>query len=166
MHSELNGAYPLPVEQAFCSTPDECRRVDVLFIGAGIGLACVAYLMARLRAMGVTLSMAVAEAGPFDLLGHVAHTRFSRIPFIKMPERMGGRLSVWGVSTPRPPEAMLSRYPYEQDDLIARFEAVEAELGVPQPIPMSGRELERSVLDRLGRWQGFVPKVHTVAATL
>jgi hypothetical protein len=56
--------YPLRVEQAYCSTPEECRRVDVPVVGSAVRLGSVPHLLERARAMGIAPTMAVADAEP------------------------------------------------------------------------------------------------------
>jgi hypothetical protein len=95
--------------------------------------------------------VAVVDAGPFDLLTHMAHAQgFPRIPFLKAgTERLGGKLSQWGLSAPRVPAQLLRQWPYEATDLLRRFETVEAELSVPDPVPYSGRTLEMELLSTM-----------------
>lgn len=146
-------AYPLAVENIYCQHPDSCRDVDVLFIGGGIGLSCVRHLQEHAeRHLGESLRIAVVDAGPLDLLTHVANTKFPRRPIIEAGmERFGGMLSLWGVFVPRPPEPSLRTWPYPYDDLIRRFQRAEAEMGADDPLPMSGRILESELLDLLER---------------
>ncbi len=75
----------------------------------------------------------MADAGPMDLLTHMAHVPgFPRHPILRAgTERFGGKLTVWGTSTPRPPEWLLKLWPYEETDLARRFNAVEADC--PRP---------------------------------
>jgi hypothetical protein len=143
---------PTIAESFYCATPDDCREVDVLIVGAGIGLASVEYLMRRMKAqLGKPLRVAVVDAGPFDLPTHLGNTRLDRHPFLRAPElgRVGGRLALWGLSTPRPPEATLRRWAYPYDDLTRRFHELEHEMGIDDPIPCSAGLLEAELTGRL-----------------
>jgi hypothetical protein len=103
-----------------------------------------------------------------------------RFPILKeAAPHFGGKLSLWGSSTPRPPKKFLSCFPYTTEDLDRRFSSVEAEIGVFDQVPYSGRELESKIssllvnafpghairaaplaIDRFGRrWSaiGYVP---------
>jgi len=143
--------YSTTQENLYCTSPDECSSPDILMIGSAIPLAVLPYLVAEARdRLGRIPSIVVADAGPMDLLGHVAHDRgFVRHPFVQAPERVGGRLSLWGLSTPRPPLDSLKQWPYDYDQLLDRFEAVENELGVHDRIPFSDRKLEHELFQRL-----------------
>ena len=94
VHNELH--YPLRIEQVYCSSPQQCRHVDVLFVGAAIGLSCVPYLLQRAQhELDAPLRIAVVDAGPLDLFTHMAHTTFPRWPLLQMStERFGGKLSL------------------------------------------------------------------------
>jgi hypothetical protein len=122
-------------------------------IGSAIPLAVLPYLVAEAkRRLDRIPSIVVADAGPMDLLGHLAHDRgFVRHPFVKAPERVGGRLALWGLSTPRPPLDCLRKWPFDYDHLVKRFGAVEDELGVHDRIPFSDRILEHRLFQSLER---------------
>lgn len=143
--------YPLTAERIYCSRPGACRFVDVLIVGSAIGLAVVRYLLDQhSRLSSAPLRVVVADAGPLDILTHMAHTRFPRGPFLKpWGDHFGGRLGFWGMSTPRPPDDILRRWPYDYGDLLSRFSAVETALGVPDPVPQSGGNLELHLLSHL-----------------
>src|SRR5258708_5004368 len=101
-------------ERLYCSRPIDCLRPDVFMIGSAIRMSIMNYLVQQATCLlGYIPSVVVADAGPMDVLGHLAHCRgFIRHPFVKTPERMGGRLSLWGLSTPRPPIETLKAWPY------------------------------------------------------
>lgn len=142
-------AYESAIECEFCATPATCLDADVVLIGSAITLASVRYLIEQARAnLGRPLRVAVLEAGPLDLLTHLSNTGFPRGEIIRAgTERVGGKLALWGVSTPRPPNLM--DWPYPFDELCQRFAAVERLLGVPDPIPASGLKLEAALLAKL-----------------
>ena len=143
--------YTLMSEQQYCSLPDDCLSPDILFIGSAIGLASADYLRQEAKnVLGHVPRIVIAEAGPFELWSHVGDVPgVRRLAYIKNPGRVGGDLTVWGVSTPRPRDNRLSDYPYPKLDLIRRFESVEKEMGVHEPIPMSGGDLELRLLGQL-----------------
>jgi hypothetical protein len=144
-------AYDLLAEQQYCSVPADCLSPDVLIIGSAIGSSAADYLrQAAKNVLGFVPEIVIAEAGPFELWNHVGDVPgVKRLPYIKNPGRVGGDLTVWGVSTPRPRDNRLSDYPYPRADLIQRFETVESEMGVGEPIPMSGGDLELRLLGQL-----------------
>ena len=96
--------YPLIAEDSYCAAPDECATADVLFVGAGINLSCVGYVLAQARSvLPQDLRVVVLDAGPLDLRTHLGNTRIPRYHFLKADlNRIGGRLALWGLSTPRP----------------------------------------------------------------
>src|SRR4051794_39948562 len=96
-------SYPLAAERRFATSPDRCRQVDVLIVGAGIGLASVGYLMDQAdRILGRPLRVAVADEGPLDLLTHMDHVPgFSRGDLLDATRHVGGKLTHWGASAPR-----------------------------------------------------------------
>lgn len=137
-------------ENLYCAPITDCLEPDVLAIGTAIPLCVSKYLLGSLRARGVSAKIVYSDMGPMDLLTHMAHARgFVRHPFVRSPERMGGRLSLWGLSTPRPPVEELRSWPYDFTELSAHFDAVEAEMGVHDAIPLSIRKLEQAVFARL-----------------
>jgi hypothetical protein len=144
-------SYPLISEREYCSLPGDCLAPDVLFIGSAIGSASADYMRKAAKAvLGYVPKIVIAEAGPFDLWGHLGDTPGARrLPYIKNPGRVGGDLTVWGVSTPRPRDNKLDEYPYPKPDLLRRFESMEREMGVHEPIPMSGGDLELRLLGQL-----------------
>src|SRR5207248_7242607 len=128
---------PLVAEQQYCSLPGDCLSPDVLFIGSAIGAAAADYMRQEAKkVLGYVPQIVIAEAGPFELWCHLADIPGARrLAYIKKLGRVGGDLLVWGVSTPRPRESRLADYPYSKADLLRRFEAVEKEMGVHEPIP-------------------------------
>jgi hypothetical protein len=139
-------------EDLFCTHPGRCPNLDMAILGSSVGLVAARHSIRYAKeVLGRNPVVGVFDAGPFDHLSHMANNPgFRRVPFIRGgTERVGGKSTVWGVSTPRPPTWILDRWPYPKDDLTRRFEAVEAELGVADPTPGSGGPLERIVLDRL-----------------
>lgn len=147
----IESTYPTFIESRYCSSPVQRADVDVLLIGAGINLSMVSYLLAQAKRAGKQLNIVVADAGPMDLLTHMAHTTIPRRPFIAAGamERFGGKLPFFGVSTPRPLEEFLRRWPYDYGMLNARFAAMEEEMGVNDAIPKSGSVLQNSLLTKL-----------------
>jgi len=91
------------------------------------------------------------------MLTHLSNTTFPRLGFLRGgTDRVGGKLALWGVSAPRPPEHILRQWPYDYSDLCRRFQNVEKCLGVPDQIPDSGKELEMRLLERLrGEFESF-----------
>jgi len=142
--------YLSPYEKEYCATPERCLRPEVLFLGSAVGLSAAAYLSTicpRLRP-----GIVVADSGGLDLLTHVSNMDVPRFPLLKeAAAHFGGKLCLWGTSAPRPPIEFLSRFPYAVEDLDRRFSLVETELGVPDPVPYSRRELESGVCRRLTR---------------
>lgn len=133
---------PSAFESRYGSNPLQCHDLDILFIGSGIGLALVSYLLQKVGG-GSDLRIAVADAGPFDLITHVAHTDYPRFPFIREGmERIGGKLSLWGASAPRPRREILKLWPYDLNDLERRFDIVENQMGVSDLTPKSNGILQ------------------------
>jgi hypothetical protein len=151
MSEPRSNLYPLPAENLFCVPPGACTDIDILFIGSGIALGSLPYLYRQAAAAGLRLNVVVLDAGPLDLQTHLAHTGWPRQPFLHRAsmERVGGKLSLWGMSTPRPPLDYLLRWPYPSAELQRHFAEVEADLGVPEPIPAAGRSLETTLLAEL-----------------
>ena len=142
--------YEQPYEKSFCAVPAACRRPEVLFLGSGVGLWAASSLSGRLPGLGGGL--AVVDRGGLEVLTHVGNTDFPRYPLLRARRPLfGGLLSQWGVSAPRPPADYLARFPYPSADLMARFARVEAELGVPDSIPMGCGALQERLMDRLTR---------------
>ncbi|HYH65096.1 MAG TPA: hypothetical protein VD866_10420 [Urbifossiella sp.] len=143
--------YPLRAERVYGTHPRRCRSVDVLIVGSAVGLSSARYLFDRHRSRSSTpLRIAVADSGPMDLLTHFAHTNHPRGPHMHpWTPHFGGRLGFWGMSTPRPPEDILRRWPYDYAELLNRFNQVEAAIGVLDPVPKSGGNLELHLLSQL-----------------
>src|SRR5438067_2265874 len=137
MSSAPQSDYPLPAERIYGTRPARCRVVDVLIIGSAIGLAVVRSLLNLYRRLTpAPLRVAVVDVGRMDILTHMAHTKHPRGPFLKTwDDHFGGRLGFWGMSTPRPPDDILRRWPYDYDGLLRRFRAAEVALGVPDSVP-------------------------------
>ena len=143
--------YPLAAERVYATHPGRCRAVHVLFVGSAIALGSVRYLLDQFRALsGDPIRVAVADAGPLDILTHMAHQTGPRAPFLaNWTDHFGGKLGFWGMSTPRPPADRLATWPYDQADLTRRFESVEKRLGVHDIVPLAARDLELELLARL-----------------
>lgn len=140
--------YSSPFDKEYCAKPEDCARPKVLFLGSGIGLSAAAYL-SSIRP-DLRSSIVVADVGGLDILTHVSNTDMPRFPLLREgAPHLGGKLSLWGSSCPRPPLEFLSRFPYLAEDLDRRFSEIEMELGVHDPIPYSGLELHSAVCDRL-----------------
>jgi hypothetical protein len=138
-------------EEIYGVDPAECTDLDILCVGAGVGLAAMPYLceLAQ-RELRRQPRIAVVEAGRFDLACHMAHTGMPRRPVLdRGTGRVGGKLTNWGMSAPRPPEYCLRQWPYSYADLMHRFKALEDEMGVSDPVPLSGLHLEQTVRERL-----------------
>lgn len=144
-------SYPLIHERTYCSSPAGSLEPDIVFVGSGIGLASASYLMRVCQEHSIPIpKIVVLDAGPFDLHCHLGDLPgYARLPFIQSPERLGGKLSIWGVSIPRPREDRLALYPYPINDLRRRFVDVEREMGGPDSIPESGKNLELELLSTL-----------------
>lgn len=139
----------LTFERLYASTPADCRRCDLLVIGSGIGLAVAAHLVDTYGGQFGS-RIVVVDAGPLDVITHFAHSRFPRHPVLRLDEqRVGGRLTLWGMSAPRPRETELARWPYDVADLTRRFELFERLLGVADVTPLSDRALYSAVHARL-----------------
>jgi hypothetical protein len=139
------------LENAYCSPPGQAQDADVVVVGSGIGLAAVQHFAQHLQQHSIPLpKIAVLDAGPFDLPCHLGDLPgFNRFPFIQQPERLGGKLSIWGVSIPWPRDDRLALYPYSVAELRRRFVAAATEMGGPEPIPKSGKDLELTLLNAL-----------------
>ncbi len=142
------------LERAYCKTPIDCQSPIVAVLGAGIGLDFAHQLEQYYTALGHPLSpnsLAIFDAGGLDLLTHLSNTGLPRLNLIQCGlERVGGKTALWGMCTPRPPKERLIKWPYPLADLQSRFQRFECAMGVPEPIPLSGRNLEGELIKRLG----------------
>lgn len=146
----MTDTYPLVREQTYCSPPLHLQP-DILFVGSGIGLAALWHLVEYCRRQRLPCpTIVVVDAGPFDQECHIGdNPGYCRSRYIRSPERLGGKLVIWGVSTPRPRHDRLSQWPYPIDDIERRFDEVERDMGVPDQIPFSGGNLELVILNTL-----------------
>ncbi len=144
----MTAPYPFIHERTYCSMPADSLNPDIVFVGSGIGLSAAWHLVWFCREHSIPIpKIVVLDAGPFDLPCHLGDLPgYARFPFIQSPERLGGKLSIWGVSIPRPREDRLALYPYPLDDLRQRFAEIEQEMGGPDAIPESGATLESELL--------------------
>lgn len=164
--SEVDGMQPVTqLENDYCTPPAECLEPDVAIVGSAIGTyAARQMIRAAQEEAGRIPSVSVLEAGPFDLMGHVGdHPGYDRGGFIGRPERLGGKLMVWGVSTPRPRSRQLNDWLWDCEEIDTRFAQVEAELGVPEPIPMSAKDLELRLIAQL---RNALPDANVAVAPL
>lgn len=145
--------YRSALEQAYCQTPADCRSPRTLIIGAGLGLDLASQLIGHLDKTGCSFEpgeIAVMDAGGLDLLTHLGNTELPRINMIQQGlERVAGRTVFWGLQSPRPAEERLKDWPFDLCDLKRRFDRFEREMGIPEPVPLSGRTLDAKLIDIL-----------------
>jgi hypothetical protein len=139
---------PSALEAAFGSNP--IASPTLVVIGAGLGLDLAVQVSDLLEEAGhgplKPGEISVFDAGPLDLTQHLGNSRLPRIDLIKQGfERVGGKTPFWGTVSYRPAKDRLEEWPYPYEVLESRFEGSEREMGVPEPIPSSGRLLDRAL---------------------
>lgn len=157
--------YSTDVEEIYASNPNRVRNLDVLIIGAGIGLEAAAYLLQKSRSrLQTQIRLAICDSGPLDIITHMAHSQFPRVSLLRRnTKRFGGKLTFWGVSAPRPTEDTLRKWPYDREDLLRRFDEAEFEMGVSDITPGTARLLDHRLTKVL---QNKFPRYHVRQAPL
>lgn len=146
------------LEKAYCQTPETMGLTPKLaVIGGGTGaLHLLRRLIQHLEATGRRITpgeIVVFEGGTLDILSHMGN---SGLPRIQLQEaaglaRVGGRSTMFGGWSPRPAEERLTQWPFKLEAIHQHFDEEERELGIPDPIPLSGRRLDHDVTERLTR---------------
>lgn len=140
--------YTLPYENTYGVHPADCPSPDVVIVGSGIGLAMAHHLISLRPELATRI--VIVDGGPLDILTHISNTDVPRLPLLTEGKaHFGGKLSLWGVSTPRPPTSSMALFPWDLQETKERFFRFEKELGVLDPIPFAGGVLEHEVETRL-----------------